>query len=215
MNMVKKKQHARTILQRLKENYPAAHCTLDHRDPFELLVATVLSAQCTDERVNKVTPRLFKQFPTATQMAAADIEKIEELIRSTGFYHQKAKSLKYSSMYIRDKFDGKVPSEMDQLIQLPGIGRKTANVILGTAFRKEAGVVVDTHVKRISRRLGLTAEQTPEKIESDLVKILHRDDWTIYSHLIIQHGREICKARKPICTSCFLNDICPAANGME
>ena len=149
MNLAQKKQNARTVLQRVKEHYPAAKCTLNHRDPFELLVATVLSAQCTDERVNRVTPRLFKLFPTAQKMAAAPIEEIERSIRSTGFYHQKAKSLRQSSIFIRDKFDGKVPSEMDQLIQLPGIGRKTANVILGTAFRKEAGVVVDTHVKRL------------------------------------------------------------------
>ena len=211
MNLSETKKNVKVILSRLKESYPNAHCTLDFKTPFELLIATILSAQCTDERVNKVIPNLFARFNDPGEFASADIEEIEELIRSTGFFHQKAKSIKRTSELITNKFTGKVPEKMEDLIKLSGVGRKTANVILGTAFNKNYGVVVDTHVKRISNKLGFTKQNDPVKIEKDLMKIIVQEDWTIYSHLIIEHGRKICKARKQDCENCFLNDVCPSS----
>lgn len=211
MNRKNTREKAKVIVNRLKENYPNAHCTLDFQTPFQLLVATILSAQCTDKRVNKVTPELFMRFNTPTDLAEANLVEIEDIIQSTGFFRQKAKSIKRTSEILANHFHGTVPEKMEDLIKLPGIGRKTANVILGTAFHKNDGVVVDTHVKRISNRLGFTEQNDPIKIEKDLMKILPQDDWTIYSHLIIEHGRTICKARKPDCMNCFLSDVCPSS----
>ncbi len=201
--------HTIEILKRLKQAYPNATCTLDFKTPVQLLVATILSAQCTDERVNKVTPGLFKNYPTAHDLAAAPIEKLEEIIRSTGFYHQKARSIQGSCKILVEEHNGKVPDSLEQLVRLPGVGRKTANVVLGNAFGKNVGVVVDTHVSRISRRLGLTEEKNPEKIEKDLMQKIPRSNWTLFSHLLIEHGRKICLARSPKCEKCFLSNVCP------
>lgn len=199
------------VLKRLKLHYPDAHCTLAFGNPFELLVATILSAQCTDIRVNKITPELFLRFPDPLSFSKATIYDIEDLIRSGGFYHQKAKSIMETSKNICSNFNGNVPENLKELTGLPGIGRKTANVLLSTAFNKNEGVVVDTHVKRISNRLGFSSQKQPEKIEKDLMEILPKDSWGIYSHLLIEHGRKICEARKPDCLNCFLNDICPSS----
>lgn len=197
------------VLELLKENYPQAQCSLVHRDPFQLLVATVLSAQCTDKRVNLVTPALFKRYPTAFELAEAKRSDVEKLIRSTGFYKNKAESLLKLSKDLVAEYGGKVPSSMEALIRLRGVGRKTANVVLGNAFQIHEGVVVDTHVGRLSRRLGFTREQNPEKVERNLVQLIPKRDWTIFSHLLIEHGRAVCFARNPQCASCFLGSLCP------
>lgn len=199
------------ILEKLKENFPAATCALVHSGPFQLLVATILSAQCTDERVNMVTPELFRRFPGPTEMATAEQETIEELIHSTGFYRNKAKSIRLASEQIVNNFNGAVPDNMEDLLLLPGVARKTANVVLGTWFRKAEGVVVDTHVKRISALLGFTDKKDPGQIEKDLMDLLPREEWIDYSHRVILHGRKTCKARKPLCAECFLSDLCPSA----
>ena len=199
------------ILDRLKENFPSATCALVHENPFQLLVSTILSAQCTDERVNMVTPELFRRFPGPAEMAAADQEEIEKLVHSTGFYKNKAKSIRLASGQITNDFNGAVPDNMEQLLLLPGVARKTANVVLGTWFKKPEGIVVDTHVKRISALLGFTEKTDPGQIEKDLMKILPREEWINYSHRIILHGRKTCKARKPQCAECFLADLCPSA----
>lgn len=193
----------------LQKKYPDAYCELTHKNPFELLVATILSAQCTDERVNKVTPELFRELPDPEAMAAASVTKIEELIKSTGFYKNKAKNIKNCSADIIEKYGGNVPADINSLINLPGVGRKTANVVLGVAFKIPNGIVVDTHVSRISQRLGLTKNKTPEKIESDLLKIVPKKDWIQLSHQMIFLGRQICKARSPQCSVCPLESICP------
>lgn len=190
------KEHAREIMEALYEHYPDPHCALDHRNPFELLCATILSAQCTDVRVNKVTPKLFEDYPTPEAMAGAPIQELEELVRSTGFYRNKAKALKQSSQIIVEKHDGKVPQNMDNLLELYGVARKTANVVLGNAFGINSGVVVDTHVRRFANRYGLTQEEkNTDKIEKDLMALFPRKHWTHLSHLIIHHGRNACKAR--------------------
>ncbi|MBN2731383.1 MAG: endonuclease III [Balneolaceae bacterium] len=190
------KAYAREILAALYEHYPNPFCALDHRNPFELLCATILSAQCTDVRVNKVTPDLFEAYPTPETMAEAPIHELEELVRSTGFYRNKAKALKQSSQTIVEKHDGKVPQEMDDLLELYGVARKTANVVLGNAFNTNVGVVVDTHVRRLSNRFGLTNhEKNVKKIEKDLMALFPREHWTNLSHLMIHHGRNACKAR--------------------
>jgi len=204
-------EYAREIYRRLIEHYPNAHCALDFKTPFQLLVATILSAQCTDKRVNMVTPALFKKYKTPKAMAEANPEELEEMIKSTGFFRNKTKSLLGMSSAVAERHGGKVPQEMDELVQLPGVGRKTANVVLGNAFDKNEGVVVDTHVGRVSGRLGLTKNTDPVKIEQDLMKLFPKEDWTLLSHLFIQHGREICDARRPACERCFLNDICPSS----
>lgn len=200
------KERASEILEELYNHYPNPHCELNHRNPFELLIATILSAQCTDVRVNKVTPALFEAYPTPEAMAEAPIEELQELVRTTGFYRNKAQSLKESSQTIIDNFDGEVPQTMDELLTLRGAARKTANVVLGNAFKINAGVVVDTHVKRISNRLGLTKEKkNTNKIEKDLMALFPQENWTDLSHLLIHHGRNACKARlssppeHPIC----------------
>ncbi len=202
----KQKEYARQLLGELYEFYPDPHCALKHRNPFELLISTILSAQTTDERVNMVTPSLFEAYPTAEKMAEAPLEELEEIIRSTGFYRQKSKSIKQASQTIVEKFDGDVPDTMEGLLQLRGAARKTANVVLGNAFNRNVGVVVDTHVKRLSNRFGLTREKkNPKKIEKDLMALFPRENWTDLSHLLIHHGRNACKARiseppeHPIC----------------
>jgi len=207
----KKRQRTEEILQRLKVEYPDACCALEHRSPLQLLVATILSAQCTDKRVNMVTPALFECFPDAAAYAAADIHELEEMIRTTGFYRNKAKSLQGMGQALQSDYDGEVPATMKELSSLPGVGRKTANVVLGNAFGIDEGVVVDTHVGRLSNRLGLTEETNPVKIESALMALVPQDDWTLWAHLLIFHGRQVCKARKPACADCVLLDLCPAA----
>jgi endonuclease-3 len=196
------------LLERLAKAYPGAECALHHRDAWELLVATILSAQCTDARVNMVTPALFQRFPTPTDFAHAPLVEIEEEIRSTGFYHNKAKSLNGAARKLIADYGGKVPQTMDELLTLPGVARKTANVVLGVAFGKAVGVVVDTHVLRLSRRLELTKATEPIQVEKDLMKIIPQDHWIAFSHEMIHHGRQVCIARKPRCADCTLEPLC-------
>lgn len=198
------------LLQRLAAAYPNAKCALHHHSPWELLVATILSAQCTDARVNMVTPSLFRKFPGPSAFAAASLPAIEEEIRSTGFYHNKAKSISGAAKRVVSEFGGKVPETMEELLTLPGVARKTANVVLGVAFRKAEGVVVDTHVLRLSHRLGLTRAEDPKRVEEDLMRIIPRDRWIAFSHEMIHHGRQICVARKPRCIDCTLETLCHA-----
>ena len=208
------KEFVKELLFRLKQNYPDANCALHHNNPFQLLVATILSAQCTDKRVNMVTPILFDRFPDAKSMAEAPIAEVEDIIKSTGFFRSKSKNIKLASTSIVDEFNGRVPDMMEKLTILPGVGRKTANVVLGNAFGKNIGVVVDTHVKRISNLLGLTKHSDPVKIEQDLIKQIPQEQWTLFSHYLIHHGRSICVARRPDCPNCFLQDICPSSTGV-
>jgi endonuclease-3 len=205
------KQHAATILERLKKEYPDAHCELDFETPLQLLIATILSAQCTDKRVNMVTPELFRTYPDAESLSRANPEDLEELIKSTGFFRNKTKSLLGMSTAVADRHNGNVPSTMEELTKLPGVGRKTANVVLGNAFDINVGVVVDTHVGRLAVRLGLTNETDPVKVEQALMPLFPQADWTLISHLLIFHGRRICIARTPRCESCVLADVCPSA----
>ncbi len=201
------------VLRRLKKEYPDAHCALDHRTPLELAVATILSAQCTDKRVNMVTPALFARYPTAADYAAAPLPELEEMIRSTGFYRNKAKSLQGLGQALVERHAGELPRSLAELIKLPGIGRKTANVILGNAFGIDEGIVVDTHVGRLAHRLGLT-EADPKnaiRVERDLMELVPQADWTLWAHLLIEHGRAVCAARRPKCDQCVLADICPSA----
>jgi endonuclease-3 len=204
-----KKNKAAQIITILKKAYPGAYCSLHHKSPFQLLAATILSAQCTDERVNLVTPALFRKYPGPAEMAKALLPDLEKLVRSTGFYRNKALSLKEASRAIADNFSGKVPRTMDELLTLRGVARKTANVVLGSAYGIAAGVVVDTHVKRLAFRLGLTAGTDPEKIERDLMKAVPQGDWIWFAHALVLHGRAVCGARKPLCAECRLNAICP------
>ena len=206
-----RKERTLEILRRLSEEYPDAHCALHHQTPLQLLVATILSAQCTDKRVNEVTPALFRRYPTALAYAEASLPDLESMIQSTGFFRNKAKSLQGLGRALVADHGGEVPRSMAELFVLPGVGRKTANVVLGNAFGIEAGVVVDTHVGRLSRRLGLTAEDDPVKAESDLAKLVPQERWTLWSHLLIDHGRAVCAARKPACDRCVLADLCPSA----
>ena len=201
----------RAILRTLDRMYPNADCELDRKNPFQLLCATILSAQCTDERVNRVTPALFARFPTPAAMAEAPAPVLEDMIRSTGFYRNKTKSLLGASRMLAERWGGEVPRTMDELLQLPGVARKTANVVLGTAYGIAAGVVVDTHVTRVGARLGLTREQLPEKIEQDLMGVVPRQRWIRFAHQIILHGRRLCQARKPKCDLCPLVPSCPSA----
>ena len=196
------------ILKGLDEAYPNAECALTHRSPWELLVATILSAQCTDVRVNMVTPELFRRFPTPQKMAKATLQQIEALIRTTGFYHNKAKSIQGAARKVISEFGGQVPQTLAELITLPGVARKTANVVLGVCFGKAEGVVVDTHVFRIARRLGLAKAETPDKVEQELMRILPQSRWIDFSHQIIHHGRQVCDARKPKCDRCNLEQLC-------
>jgi len=198
------------LLDRLQKAYPNAKCALHHSNAWELLVATILSAQCTDARVNMVTPGLFQKFPTPQAFAAASLPAIEEEIRSTGFYHNKAKSISGAAKKLIADFSGRVPETMAELLTLPGVARKTANVVLGVAFGKAEGVVVDTHVLRLSHRLGLTRAEDPKRVEEDLMRIIPRDRWIAFSHEMIHHGRQICIARKPRCVDCPLETLCHA-----
>ncbi len=207
-----KKKRAVEILARLKRLYPNATCSLDYETPVQLLVATILSAQCTDERVNKVTPALFARFPDARSMAYADILEIEELVRSTGFYHNKAKNIQGACRKIVEEFNGEVPQQMEELLTLPGVARKTANVVSAHAFGNIQGVTVDTHVKRLTNLLGLTTHSDPIKIEQDLMKLIPKADWENFSIMTIFHGRAICNARKPNCPDCELAELCPSEN---
>lgn len=207
-----KKQRALEVLARLKRLYPDATCSLNYSTPVQLLVATILSAQCTDERVNKVTPALFGRFPDAASLASADLSELEDLVRSTGFYRNKAKNIQGACRMIVSDFDSVVPNEMQQLLLLPGVARKTANVVLAHAYGINAGVTVDTHVKRLSQRLGLTKYPDPIHIEQDLMGLLPQADWENWSIRLIYHGRAVCKARSPACIACELADLCPAAN---
>jgi endonuclease-3 len=197
------------ILALLEKHYPDAKCSLDHKNPFQLLVATILSAQCTDVRVNLVTPTLFKKHPTPQALAKASQEDVEKLIQTTGFFRNKAKSIREASADIVEKYGGSVPQSMDELTQLRGVGRKTANVVLGNAFAQNVGIVVDTHVARLSQRLGLTAHSDPVKIEQDLMPLIPTDQWTTFSHQLIYHGRKLCLARNPKCAQCPLLPHCP------
>lgn len=197
------------ILRRLRAAYPDAHCALHHQDPLQLLVATILSAQCTDQRVNLVTPALFRRYRTAADFAAARPAELEAMIRSTGFFRNKARSIRNCCQSLVADHGGRVPDTLAELIELEGTGRKTANVVLGVAYGKAEGIVVDTHVSRLSRRMGLTRQSTPEKIEQALMKIVPRQDWIDFSHLLIWHGRKRCNARNPDCIQCEVADICP------
>jgi endonuclease-3 len=204
-----KKKRAAAVLRRLARAYPEARCALDYRSPLELLVATILSAQCTDTRVNQVTPALFRKYRTAADYARAPAGELEEVIRSTGFFNAKAKSLRRAGAAIAAEHGGKVPDTMEELVRLPGVGRKTANVILGNAFGKDEGFVVDTHVARLSRRLGFTRQADPGKIERDLMAIVPKGRRTMAAHELIFHGRRVCTARKPRCEICPVNPLCP------
>jgi endonuclease III len=200
------------ILERLNQLYPDVTCALEHRNAWELLVATILSAQSTDVNVNKVTPVLFRKYPTVQDFAALKPEQLEPDIRSTGFFRNKSKSVVGAAKKIVEDFNGQVPMQMDQLLTLPGVARKTANVVLGTWFKLNEGVVVDTHVQRISRRLELTGQEDPKKIEQDLMRVIPRERWTLFSHQIIWHGRKLCIARRPRCADCLLENLCHAAD---
>ena len=201
------KTRAHNIARALAVEYPDAHCMLDHESPFELLVATILAAQCTDERVNKVTPDLFRRFPTPRDMAAADIGELEGLVRSTGFFHNKAKSIKGAAQALVSRFPGRFPGTMDDLLTLPGVGRKTANVVLGTCFGAPA-IVVDTHFRRVTQRLGLAKSSDPDEIERELAALLPAAEWTGFSHAVTFHGRRCCAARKPDHARCPVADLC-------
>jgi endonuclease-3 len=203
--------HAGEIFARLKSAHPDAHCELDHETPLQLLMATILSAQCTDKRVNMVTPLLFRKHPTAQSLADASPEELEEQIRSTGFFRNKTKSLIALGKALVERHGGEVPDSMDALVKLPGVGRKTANVILGNAFRKNEGVVVDTHVGRLSVRLGLTKQTDPVKVEQELMPLFPQEEWAMVAHVLIFHGRRVCDARIPKCEICTLNEICPSS----
>lgn len=199
------------IVRLLRELHPDAKCALDFENPLQLLVATILSAQCTDERVNKVTPVLFARFPTVQDLAEADREELEQIIHSTGFYRNKAKNVQEACRRIVSEYGGEVPSNMADLLSLAGVARKTANVVLGNCYGIADGIVVDTHVKRLSERLGLTAQTDPEKIERDLMAMSPQSDWIDLSHLLIFHGRRVCDARKPRCAGCPISYLCPSA----
>ena len=196
------------VLKVLKREYPEAECSLHFKTPFQLLVSTILSAQCTDERVNRVTPELFNRFPGPHEMAQASLPELESLVQTTGFFRSKARALYETSRTLVDKYDGQVPRDLNELIKLRGVGRKTANVILGVAF-DVPGLVVDTHVKRLSKRMGFTLSMDPVKIEQEMMKIVPREDWTLYAHLLIDHGRKTCTARRAYCEECVIARLCP------
>ncbi len=206
-----KKKQVTEIIDRLKREYGEPRTALRFKTPFELLVAVILSAQCTDERVNKITPALFERFPGPKEMANANVEEIEELVRSCSFFRNKAKSIHNAAKMIVDRFGGRLPDNMKDLIKLPGVARKTANVVLYNAFGKNEGIAVDTHVKRLSKRLGLTDQTNPVKIENELMEIVPKKYWGPITYLLIEHGRKVCKAKNPDCKNCILNDICPSA----
>jgi len=206
-----KRQRAMEILARLRRTYPNSRIALDFGSPLQLLVATVLAAQCTDKKINEVTPALFRRYPTARHYADAELPELEEMVRSTGFYRNKARALKALGQALVADHGGEVPPAMDALVALPGVGRKTANAVLGNAFGRNEGITVDTHVQRLARRFGLTQETDPERIEQDLLPLIAQEDWTTWSHTLQSHGRAICKARKPECAVCPVADLCPSA----
>lgn len=206
--LLEKQRRMREILKILKRQYPEAHCALIHKSPFELLIATMLSAQCTDERVNLVTPPLFAKYPDARAMARAPLADLEKLVKSTGFYKNKALALKTASELLVERHDGEVPADQEALVSLRGVGRKTANVVLGNCFGIP-GIVVDTHVGRLCRRMGFTKETDPVKVEHAMMEIVEREDWTLSNHLLIDHGRALCSARKPLCEDCPISSLCP------
>ncbi len=208
-SLAQRRIQVQKILPELARLYPEALCALTHHSPFQLLIATILSAQCTDERVNMVTPGLFAKWPTAEAMAQAPLPALEEAIRSTGFFHNKAKNIKGCCQRLVEEHQGEVPASLEALVKLPGVGRKTANVVLGTAMGIASGVVVDTHVGRLSQRLGLTKNTDAVKIEEDLIDLLPQEEWILFSHRMIHHGRQVCDARKPACERCTLLSICP------
>lgn len=199
------------IIRALKKTYPDATCALNHSSPFELLVATILSAQCTDERVNIVTANLFRKYRKPEDYPAVSREELERDINSVTFFRNKAKSIQEASRLLIEKYNGQLPQTLEELVELPGVGRKTANVVLGTAFGIPTGVVVDTHVMRVSQRLGLTENKQPEKIEADLIELLPKKEWIDFSHRLIWHGRRVCQARKPMCEKCSLEEFCPSS----
>jgi len=203
------KRYAAKVVRRLRAAYADAQCALKFDSPFQLLVATILSAQCTDQRVNLVTAELFPRYPSAEKLARLSLPKLEKLIQSTGFFRNKARNIQACSRQLVELHGGEVPRDMEAMVKLPGVGRKTANVVLGTAFGMATGVVVDTHVTRISRRLGLTEQKDAVKIERDLMAVLPKKEWVDFSHRLIHHGRRICKARQPLCDRCNLRDVCP------
>jgi endonuclease-3 len=208
------RNHGRKLVRRLRKAHPGATCTLSHQGPLQLLVATILSAQCTDARVNLVTPALFAKYRDAEAFAGADPAELEAEIRSTGFFRTKARAIREACRDIVERHGGQVPATLEELTALRGVGRKTANVVLGNAF-STPGITVDTHVRRVSRRLGLTDQQDPVKIERDLMRIVSRADWTDFSHMTIRHGRTVCAARKPLCGECVLRDLCPSSAGVS
>lgn len=203
--------HVSAILKLLKRHYPRSKTALNYKTPIQMLVSTILSAQCTDARVNMVTPALFAKYTTAKDFANADMGELQTMIRSTGFYKNKAKNIQGAAKMISEKFHGEVPRTMHEMLELPGVARKTANVVLDNAYGVVEGVVVDTHVGRLSRRLGLTVQKDPAKVEKDLMAIVPRKDWADFSYMLIDHGRAVCKSQKPDCSGCFLNKICPSA----
>jgi endonuclease-3 len=205
------KKRTRDIIRRLKRTYPGAKCSLNHSNPFELLIATILSAQCTDERVNIVTANLFRKYTKPEDYLKVAPRELEKDIQSTGFFRNKTKSIQGTSRVLTEQYHGEVPHTMDELLELPGVARKTANVVLGNAFDIKAGVVVDTHVTRLSHRLAFTQQKTAEKIELDLIPIVPKKDWVIFPHLMIYHGRKICKARNPLCADCTIEKQCPSS----
>lgn len=205
------KTRVRSVIRRLKRAYPDARCSLNHSNPFELLVATILSAQCTDERVNIVTADLFRKYRKPEDYLKVSPRELEKDIQSTGFFRNKTKSIQGTSKMLTEQYGGVVPKTMDELLELPGVARKTANVVLGNAFEIKAGVVVDTHVTRLSHRLDFTQQKTAEKIEQDLIQIVPKKDWVIFPHLMIAHGRKICKARGPLCAECPVEKLCPSS----
>jgi endonuclease-3 len=205
-----KKERFSLIWPLLKQEYPDAWCELRHKNAYELLIATILSAQCTDKRVNIVTKDLFAKYPTVRDLAEANVTEVEEIIKSTGFYRNKAKNIVLTAQIIVDDYDGRVPDNMEQLLTLAGVARKTANVVLGTWYKKTTGIVVDTHVKRLSNRMGFTKQSNPDKVEQDLCKLVPKEEWIMFSHVMIFHGRALCDAKKPLCTQCPLREVCPS-----
>jgi len=208
-DIVEAKRQAAKVVRALKRDYPDAECALHYDSPLQLLVATILSAQCTDVRVNMVTGPLFAKYPTAGHLAKVPLKTLEKVIQSTGFFRNKAKNIKACCQQLVELYDGEVPEDLDLLVELPGVGRKTANVVLGTAFGHATGVVVDTHVSRITRRLGMTAEKDPVKCERELMQQLPRKEWINFSHRLIHHGRQVCDARRPDCDGCGMKKFCP------
>ena len=211
MAIAEEKQRTRKIIARLKKQYPDARCSLNFTSPLELLVATILSAQCTDERVNIVTADLFRKYRSAQDYIRVEQSELEQDIRSTGFYRNKAKAIQGACRIISEQHGGRAPDTMEELLALPGVARKTANVVLGNAYAVASGVVVDTHVGRITQRLRLTAHEQPEKIERDLMELVPKKDWIDFSHLLIYHGRKVCKAREPLCAQCVIEQLCPSS----